>query len=176
MSKHKAKNQEEDAASGISPEPSEADTLLNELFECFQTADLEHKAAADELKGNQVAKIAKAQEMRQQSVETLGESIKRRLGEEGGKGSKRRNEEERYSLLRENMETDTEMKAEDLQLRKKELEEKAKYREQLLWEKRRQYDEGDIASMFWGAKTASALVNENSSQTRRARPNSKPYL
>ena len=90
-------------------------------------ADLEHKAAADELKGNQAAEIAKAQEMRQQSVEMLGESRKRRLGEEGGKGSKRRNEEETYSLLRETMETeDTKMKVEELQLRKKELEEKSK--------------------------------------------------
>ena len=56
------------------------------------------------------------------------------------------------------METDTEMKVEDLQLRKKELEEKAKYREQLLQEKRQQYDEGDIAIMFWGAKTAIATT------------------
>ena len=148
MSKRKAKNREEEAGSGISPEPSEADTLLDEPIDIFQTADLEHKAAANERKGNQAAEIAKAQEMRQQSVETLGESRKRRLGEEGGKGSKRRNEEETYSLLREKMETDTKMKVEKLQLRKKELEEKVKYREQLLREKRRRYDEGDIAIMF----------------------------
>ena len=74
----------------MSPEPSEADTLLSELIEIFQTADLEHKAAANELKGNQAAEIVKAQEMRQQSIETLGESRKRRLGKEGGKGSKRK--------------------------------------------------------------------------------------
>ena len=74
----------------MSPEPSEADTLLGELIEIFQTADLEHKAAANELKRNQAAEIVKAQEMRQQSIETLGESRKRRLGKEGGKGSKRK--------------------------------------------------------------------------------------
>ena len=94
LSKRKAKNWEEEAALGISPEPKEADTLLDELLEIFGTADLEHKAATEELKQKQAADIAKAQEMRQQSVETLGESRKRKLWEEGGKGSMRRNEEE----------------------------------------------------------------------------------
>jgi len=102
LSKRKAKNRKEEAVSGISPEPTEADILLNELLEIFGTADLEHKAATEELKQNQAADIAKAQAIRQQSVETLGESRKRRLGEEGGKVPKKRNEET-YSLLKEKM-------------------------------------------------------------------------
>ena len=148
LSKRKAKNREEEAAGGISPEPTEADNLLDELLEIVGTADLEHKAASEELKQKQAADIAKAQEMRQQSVETLGESRKRKLGEEGGKGSKRKNEEETYSLLKEKMEADTKIKVEELQLRKKELEEKVKYREQLLEERRRSYDEKDVCLMF----------------------------
>lgn len=124
LSKRKAKNRKEEAVSGISPEPTEADILLNELLEIFGTADLEHKAATEELKQNQAADIAKAQEIRQQSVETLGESRKRRLGEEGGKVPKKRNEET-YSLLKEKMDVDTKIKIEELQLRKKELEGKS---------------------------------------------------
>jgi len=64
------------------------------------------------------------QAIRQQSVETLGESRKRRLGEEGGKVPKKRNEET-YSLLKEKMDVDTKIKIEELQLRKKELEGKS---------------------------------------------------
>lgn len=124
LSKRKAKNRKEEAVSGISPEPTEADILLNELLEIFGTADLEHKAATEELKQNQAADIAKAQAIRQQSVETLGESRKRRLGEEGGKVPKKRNEET-YSLLKEKMDVDTKIKIEELQLRKKELEGKS---------------------------------------------------
>jgi len=60
LSKRKAKNRKEEAVSGISPEPTEADILLNELLEIFGTADLEHKAATEELKQNQAADIAKA--------------------------------------------------------------------------------------------------------------------
>ena len=85
--------------------------------------------------------------MRQQFVETLGESRKRKLGEAGGKGSKRKNEEETYSLLTEKMDADTKVIVGELQLRKKELEEKVKYREQLL-EERRSYDEKDVCLMF----------------------------
>ena len=147
LSKRKAKNREEEAASGISPEPTETDTLLDELHEIFGTADLEHKAATEELKQKQAADVAKALEMGQQSLETLGESRKRKLGEEVGKGSKRRNEET-YSFLKEKMEADTKIKVEELQLRKKELEEKVIYREQLLEERRRSYDEKDVCLMF----------------------------
>ena len=63
-------------------------------------------------------------------------------------GSMRRNEEEIYSLLPEKMEADTKIKVEERQLRKKDLEEKVKYREQLLEERRRSYDEKDVCLMF----------------------------
>ena len=44
--------------------------MLDKLIEICQMADLKHTAAANELKGNQAAEIAKAHKMRQQSVET----------------------------------------------------------------------------------------------------------
>ena len=44
--KRKSKNREEERASGISPEITDIDNLLDEIIEIFESANLEHKNAA----------------------------------------------------------------------------------------------------------------------------------
>eukprot|EP00795_Rhopilema_esculentum_P005671 gene5670-10911_t len=69
---------EEERASGISPDITDIDKLLDELIELFETASLEQANSAKE-KTNEVALDAeKGLEMRRLSMESMGESAKRK--------------------------------------------------------------------------------------------------
>ena len=81
--RRRAKNREEEHASGIAPdELTEADTILDELISLFETAANDFRAIDREKVEKVAAKRAKANEMRQQSLETLGETRKRTSWEE----------------------------------------------------------------------------------------------
>eukprot|EP00794_Sanderia_malayensis_P013646 gene13645-15073_t len=83
---------EEEKASGISPDISESDILLDELIELFDTAATDRLTEDQEKKRKLASDLAKAQEMRQLSVESLGESRKRKSaeGEEEPKSKKKK--------------------------------------------------------------------------------------
>ena len=91
--RRKAKNREEEQASGITPnEPSEIEVMLDELISLFESAAIDQKAADKEKSDKAAADIAKAQDMRQQSLETFAETRKRKgLGEGEGSGKRGRN-------------------------------------------------------------------------------------
>ena len=78
---HKAKKKEEDRASGISPEQSEVDDGMLQLIEHFDQADNEHGRLSEEKKKEEEAETMKAEEFRQASLETFGQSCKRKEGD-----------------------------------------------------------------------------------------------
>ena len=75
MAKFKAKNREEERASGISPELQEADTLLEELTEKEEEA--KNEPSVGDKKQNAQQEKAKAEEMRLKAMETMGQTKKR---------------------------------------------------------------------------------------------------
>ena len=74
MAKFKAKNREEERASGISPELQEIDTLLEELCE---KEEAKTKPSIGDKKQNAQQEKAKAEEMRLKAMETMGQTKKR---------------------------------------------------------------------------------------------------
>ncbi len=73
-------------ASGISPEHSENKIALEDIIECFRSKDEEDQQQEAEKEEKVDAKVAKAQEMRKLSLETLAESKKRKAEtNDGGK-------------------------------------------------------------------------------------------
>ena len=75
MSKFKAKNREEERASGISPEIQEIDTLLEEL--CEKEEEAKNKPSNGNKKQSLQKEQATAEEMRLKAMETMGQTQKR---------------------------------------------------------------------------------------------------
>ncbi|XP_046862100.1 uncharacterized protein LOC124455508 [Xenia sp. Carnegie-2017] len=99
----KKRLREEEKASGISPEPSAKQ------------------------KQNSVAEVEKAVEMRQQSMETLAETYKRKFQSNNGEKPKRRmssNGSEIIAYLQQKSRVDAELKREELMLKKAEADER----------------------------------------------------
>ena len=69
MSKFKAKNREEERASGISPEMQEIDTLLEEL--CEKEEEAKNKPSTGNKKQSLQKEKATAEEMRFKAMETM---------------------------------------------------------------------------------------------------------
>eukprot|EP00794_Sanderia_malayensis_P013443 gene13443-14826_t len=88
--KRKSKNRQEERASGISPEVTEIDKLLDELIELFDTATQEQKAAQKEKADKAALDAEKGLEMRRRSLESMGESVKRKSND-GDDGKIRQN-------------------------------------------------------------------------------------
>ena len=117
-------NREEERASGISPEITEVDILLDELLEVFSSAAFDQQAAEKEKEDKRVEDVEKAKERRQQSLGTLGETRKRRKEEAGdGKQKKVRNTKlignDTFAFLEKKMQEDAKIKREELELKKK---------------------------------------------------------
>eukprot|EP00794_Sanderia_malayensis_P006420 gene6420-7153_t len=132
LERRKAKNREEERASGICPELTDTDKMLDELIELFESAAQEQSVAAKE-KANKVAgDIEKGQEMRRLSMESRGESVKRKSGNEAGAGGKEKRKNygvETFKYLNEKLKFEMEWKEREQKLKERELEEKAKERE-----------------------------------------------
>eukprot|EP00794_Sanderia_malayensis_P017162 gene17162-18884_t len=132
LERRKAKNREEERASGICPELTNTDKLLDELIELFESAAQEQSVAAKE-KANKVAgDIEKGQEMGRLSMESRGESVKRKSGNEAGAGGKEKQKNygvETFKYLNEKLKFEMEWKEREQKLKERELEEKAKERE-----------------------------------------------
>eukprot|EP00794_Sanderia_malayensis_P001974 gene1974-2243_t len=106
--------------------------MLDELIELFESAAQEQSVAAKE-KANKVAgDIEKGQEMRRLSMESRGESVKRKSGNEAGAGGKEKRKNygvETFKYLNEKLKFEMEWKERKQKLKERELEEKAKERE-----------------------------------------------
>eukprot|EP00794_Sanderia_malayensis_P019330 gene19330-21254_t len=127
-------NTEEEKASGNSPDTSEEDQLVDELIEFFTTAAVDQQEAEKVKSDKKEVEMEKAKEDRQQSLETFGET--RKIRAEEGKGREPTMKKKRLSVgkdtfafLEKKMREDIEVKWKELDLKKQEIEEKARHRQ-----------------------------------------------
>ena len=145
--RRRAKNREEERASGITPdEPNEIEVMIDELIGLFESAAIDQKAADKEKTDKAAADIAKAQDMRQQSLETFAETRKREnLGEGEGSGKRTRNSgRDTLTFLQDKLTVDAEFRRREMELRERELAEKARLRE-LKEQQERERNAGNVA-------------------------------
>ena len=124
--KHKKKGQEEERASGISPEESQLNSALEAIINHFKEADVENDRISGEKKTKQEAEVSKVEEMRKMSLETFKEKQKRNeSGEEQTPQKKKRSRgSDAIGFLKEK----TEMEAEKMELKRKTLKAESKSR------------------------------------------------
>ena len=127
----KAKNREKERASGISPEVTEIDKMLDELIELVESAAIEQKAAAKDRADKIASDAEKGQEMRRLSMERMKESAKRKSGSECGSGREKRKNigVETAQYLNNKLKFDMEWRRTEQQLKAHDLEERATDRE-----------------------------------------------
>ena len=89
MKKYKSKWRAEHKASGIAPSYTEIDEALHDLIERFDEADAARQKATAEKKSKVEEELVQAQNMRNASLETFGETRKRKENDTG-EGSQKR--------------------------------------------------------------------------------------
>ena len=123
--KLRKKLKDEEKASGIDTEMSESETALEEIIEKEDASQQTQDCESD---GNRKAKEQErvtAQDMRKKAMERMGQTQKRRVADqENEEGKKKRISSGTDTLvyLREKNDIDKEMKREELQLKRMELE------------------------------------------------------
>ena len=136
VEKFKKKTSQELKASGISPEPTELDRLLEEIMErakvCEQSRDEEDDKAREKKQKEQ----EQAKDIRLKAMESLSETNKRSLSdwdvENQTKAKKRRsNGTEMVAFLRDRATEENRLKERDIEIRSVQLEKEAE-RQQLL--------------------------------------------
>lgn len=144
--KHKQKSRAELVASGISPDHTALDDALEEISEKMKEAEEVHTEATQEKTQKIQQDALKAKEMRQQALETLGETMKRKpevedpTSENRGKKKSRSSGSETLVYLREKAEKDKELKLNEMELRRQELQlrkqeiENTKYQQNQMFE------------------------------------------
>ena len=117
--KYKKKMTEEERASGISPEMSEIDKLLEQIIERFEESDRESEDKGEQGERSKTEDRKRAEEMRKLSMEKLGETLKRKGEEDGGATPRKRaSGSETIVYLREKAERDFDLRKEELETRK----------------------------------------------------------
>lgn len=119
--KYRKKMTEEAKASGISPELTETDKLLEQIIEMFEESDREGGENSQQVEQNKENERKKAEEMRNRSMEKLGETLKRKAADNGQVTPKKRGSgTETLVYLREKAEKQFEIRKEELEVKKKE--------------------------------------------------------
>ena len=121
----KKKERQEHAASGISPDISELDILLEEILLRIKECQLEFVRQDTE---NKEQESGKAEDIRNEAMETLAETKKRKTAEgiSPTLSKKRRSSgSETVQFLREKMENDNNLKEQELELKKTEQKQQA---------------------------------------------------
>lgn len=118
MSKFKAKNREEEKASGISPEVQEIDTLLEEV--CEKEEEAKKQPLVGEKKQKQ--EKAKAEEMRLKAMETMGQTQKRGENSDGVPPTKKKRKStgDAIGYLEKKSEQELELRREEIEMRRQE--------------------------------------------------------
>ena len=88
--KYRKKMRQEEQASGISPEKTELDELIEEISEIEETAAAEHQEAGRIKQDKADQDKTKADDMWRKAMETLGETKKRQAQDEKESKNKRR--------------------------------------------------------------------------------------
>ena len=121
--KFKNKMAEEERASGISPEMTETDKLLEQIVEQFEESERDAGEQSEKNDQNKENERKKTEEMRNRSMEKLGETQKRKATAEDGQQTtsrKRSSGSETLVYLREKAEREFELRQEELEVKKKE--------------------------------------------------------
>ena len=116
------KNRNELNASGIAPEPlSPVEILLEDVIEKENVFNEEREKEREEENKRKQADRQNAEEMRQRSMETVGETSVRDQDDDGRQGRKRKlNSSEMVSFFKAKAEKDHELKLRELELRERE--------------------------------------------------------
>ena len=142
--KYKKKMTDEETASGISPEMSEMDKLLEQIIERFEESDREAADRADQADRGRDNERKKAEEMRKRSMEKLGETMKRKADEDQGESctpKKRASGSETIVYLKEKAEKDFDLRKEELEIKKKDHDQQSQmflYMQQQLQQQQQQ--------------------------------------
>ncbi|PFX23943.1 hypothetical protein AWC38_SpisGene11499 [Stylophora pistillata] len=123
-------------ASGISPEPTKLDRLLEEIIERAEACDQSRDEEDDKAREKKQREQEQAKDIRLKAMESLSETKKRSLsdgdGENQNKAKKRRsNGTEMVAYLRERATEENRLKERDIEIRSVQLEKEAE-RQQLL--------------------------------------------
>ena len=135
--KKTCKNQkrEEDRQSGINPEETEVDFALADIIERFEEAQKIDASEKQKKKTEQDA--AKAEDMRRKSLETFGETMKRKSIKNNKKQSTskcRNTSSETLKFLREKVESEMAIRQQEIELRREEIRNKQEeVRNQILY-------------------------------------------
>ena len=122
ISRHKLKQREEERASGIDvPEPTELDTLLEEILEREKRAEEKGDALQNEKAKDDKEKAA-AEEIRQVALQTMAKRKSDDSGEKQKGAKLRRSTSDAIEFLAEKSEKERELKKEELAIRKRELD------------------------------------------------------
>lgn len=131
--KYIKKRNEMDRATGIAPEEeSEMEKGLREIIELFKESDLTKLLEKEKQKEAMDNEVQQAEELRLQSLETVGETSKRKGSSREEKTPKRiRRSDVTINYLREKSEREMHVRQQELDLKKAELEEKKTESERL---------------------------------------------
>ena len=124
VKKYKSKWTAEDKASGIAPNHTEIDESLHGLIERFDEADAARQKATAEKKSKIEEELVQAQNMRNVSLETFGETRKREendSGEGSQKRSRRSTSNDFISHFSEKHEREISLRQEELKTKNKSL-------------------------------------------------------
>ena len=122
VKKYKSKRRAEDKASGRAPNHTEIDEALLDLIERFDEADIARRKAKAEKKKVE-EKLVQIQNMQNVSLETCGDTRKRKENGEGSqKRSRRSTSNDCISYFSEKHEREISLRQEELKLRKQELD------------------------------------------------------
>ena len=123
ISRHKLKQREEEKASGIDvPEPTELDTLLEEIREREKIAEDKADTLRNEKKAKDEKEKAAAEEIRQAALQTMAKRKTDDSGEKPKKTKLRRSTTDAIDFLTEKSEKERELKKEELAIKKRELD------------------------------------------------------
>ena len=119
----------EERSTGVSPEPTELDQALADIFEMQEVASASQEIDEAVRKEKEDTDKQKAENMRKKAIKKLGETQKRALEEgeqENHMKKKRRSGNETILFLREKAESEKSLREAELEIRRKqqELEEK----------------------------------------------------
>ena len=123
--KYIKKTNEMDRASGIAPEEeSEMEKGLREIIELFKDSDLTKHLEKEKQREAMDNEMQQAEELRLQSLETIGETSRRKGSDREETAPKRRKSDDTINYLREKSEKEMHVRQQELELKKAELEEK----------------------------------------------------
>lgn len=131
--RHKKKMSDEKKASGISPEQTELDALMEEIMERMQASEESFGEENDNARQKAEKDKCAAQDVRLQAMERMSETKKRKGADDSKEKKKvrRSNGNDTIAYLREKAEIETQLRRDELDLKKRDQDNELQRYEQL---------------------------------------------